>query len=123
MTIEELYSEIGGSYETVMNQLRKETLVARFIVKFLDDQTFNNLTKYIEEKNYDEAFRESHTLKGVSLNLAFKKLSEVAIILTDELRENNKANRNDGVIYRMYTDVKFEYDKVCNLIKEYQASL
>lgn len=85
MTLQECYKTIG-SYEDVMGRLRSERLVQKFVLKFLTDGSYENLHKSLEEKNYEEAFRAAHTIKGVCQNLSFNKLEASSHDLTEALR-------------------------------------
>ena len=41
----------------------------------------------MKDKNYEDAFRSAHTLKGVCQNLSFDRLYEVSNELTELLRD------------------------------------
>lgn len=85
MTLQECYETIG-SYEEVIGRLRSERLVQKFVLKFLTDESYGNLHKSLQEKNYGEAFRAAHTIKGVCQNLSFSKLEASSHDLTEALR-------------------------------------
>ncbi len=87
MTIQECYEAIGGNYEDVLGRLHSEALIRKFALKFLDDKSYSQLKQALEDKNYEEAFRGAHTLKGVSQNLSFDRLYEVSQELTELLRD------------------------------------
>ena len=87
MTVRECYEAIGGNYEDVLGRLRNEALIRKFTLKFLDDQSYLQLKQALENKNYEDAFRSAHTLKGVSQNLSFDRLYEVSNELTELLRD------------------------------------
>lgn len=89
MTIQEVYEEIGGNYDDVLKRLRKAELVEKFSKKFLDDTSFCDLKKALDDENLEDAFRAVHTLKGVCLNLSFASIFEVANELTEMLRPGN----------------------------------
>ena len=78
MTIQECYKAIGGNYEAVLGRLHSEALIQRFTLKFLEDQSYLQLKQALENKNYEDAFRSAHTLKGVCQNLSFDRLYEVS---------------------------------------------
>ena len=71
MTLEQVYAAIGGDYKGVMERLPSADFVRRFALKFLQDDSFPNLKKALEEKDALTAFRAAHTLKGVCQNLGF----------------------------------------------------
>ena len=70
MTMQECYKAIGGNYEAVLGRLHSEALIQRFTLKFLEDQSYLQLKQALENKNYEDAFRSAHTLKGVCQNLS-----------------------------------------------------
>ena len=82
MTIQECYKAIGGNYEAVLGRLHSEALIQRFTLKFFEDQSYLQLKQALENKNYEDAFRSAHTLKGVCQNLSFDRLYEVRIMKT-----------------------------------------
>ena len=87
MTMQECYEAIGGNYEAVLGRLHSEALIRRFALKFLEDQSYLQLKQALENKNYEDAFRSAHTLKGVCQNLSFDRLYEVSHELTELLRD------------------------------------
>lgn len=118
MTLQECYEALGGDYEEVINRLRSERLVQKFVLKFLDDGSFVLLTESMEQENYEEAFRAAHTLKGVSQNLSFTELYQVSSAMSDALR--------GGVTPEapaIFEQVRDTYAKVCTAIQEFQGGL
>lgn len=87
MNLEECYEAIDSDYDDVMRRLGSETLVRKFVLKFLDDTSFRGLKEGLENQDAELAFRSAHTLKGVCMNLGFTKLFEVSSALTEELRD------------------------------------
>nr|WP_296033659.1 Hpt domain-containing protein [uncultured Dorea sp.] len=87
MTIQECYEAIGGNYDDVLKRVRSEALIQRFTLKFLTDKSYPQLKESLEAKNYEDAFRGAHTLKGVCQNLSFDRLYEVSCDLTELLRD------------------------------------
>lgn len=74
-------------YETGLGRfMGKEALFVKFLMKFVDDKSFQNLKEQIENGECEEAFKAAHTLKGVAANLAFDELAKVAGDITEELR-------------------------------------
>lgn len=87
MTIQECYKAIGGNYEDVLGRLNNEALIRKFALMFLEDSSYMQLKQTMADKNYEEAFRSAHTLKGVCQNLSFDRLYEVSHNLTELLRD------------------------------------
>lgn len=86
MTLQECYAALGGDYEEVTGRLRSARLVQKFVLKFLNDPSYDNLIRSMEEQAYDEAFRAAHTIKGVCQNLSFTTLYESSSRLSEALR-------------------------------------
>lgn len=88
MTLEECYKELGGDLEGTVLRLRKEELVHKFALRFLEDPSFDALCASLEMGDYTAAFRAAHTLKGVCQNLGFDRLYKSSSELTEALRGN-----------------------------------
>ena len=86
MTLRECYAALGGDYDDALGRLRSEKLVSKFVLRFLDDKSYELLCASMEEKNYEEAFRAAHTIKGVCSNLAFTVLGRSSSELSEALR-------------------------------------
>ncbi len=86
MSIEECYERLGGDYAEVFSRFRREALIQKFALKFLNDTSFDELSKTLEAGETLEAFRAAHTLKGVCANLSFKRLADSASTITEMLR-------------------------------------
>lgn len=76
MTLKECYDALGGNYEDTVRRLYNEKLVEKFLFKFEEDPSFENLKKALEEEDLETAFRAAHTLKGVAQNMGFDNLAE-----------------------------------------------
>ena len=86
MTLRECYAAMGGNYDDAISRLRSERLVQKFVLKFLGDGSFGLLCQSMEAKNYEEAFRAAHTIKGVCQNLSITKLQDSSSRLCESLR-------------------------------------
>ena len=87
MTLQECYEKMGGNYNEVLTRLTKEERIEKFMIRFLEDTSYQELCNALEKKNYIEVFRMVHTLKGVSLNLGFIKLYEASDKMTEAVRD------------------------------------
>lgn len=88
MGLQELYIEIDGNYKDIMERLVTETRVRKFVLLFLEDDSYKNFLKAMEEENVQEAFRAIHTLKGVCMNLGFQGMYFLVNDMTELLRGN-----------------------------------
>ncbi len=97
MNVKDVYEKIGGDYEEVYSRFRGDERVKKFALKFLNDKSFDLLCESLESGNYEEAFRASHTIKGICSNLAFTRLYQSSCELTELLREGQHDNLDDYV--------------------------
>ncbi len=113
MNLKEFYDKIGGDYEGTIGRLYKEDLVKKFVKKFLNDKSYDDLLEYMKNAELEDAFRAVHTLKGVAINLGFTKLYNVSSTLTEALRHKEY----DGTDM-MLNEVKKEYKLTIDAINE-----
>lgn len=86
MTLESLYDEIGGNYANVKARLLKDARIEKFVLLFLEDDSYQIFLRALENGDPEEAFRGIHTLKGVCANLSFDALYRLASAATEALR-------------------------------------
>ena len=115
MTLQECYEKLNADYEGTLGRLCSEKLVEKFALKFLADDSFELLAESMEAGNYSDAFRASHTLKGVSLNLGFTKLYEASEALTEALRDGGRPENEE-----LLQKVREEYQRTVDLLQELQ---
>lgn len=117
MTIQECYQQFGGNFDEVKKRLPSESLIKKFIAKFLNDHSFPDLQTAMEEGNRESAFRAAHTLKGVCGNLNLDKLLNSASKLTEFLRPETEAvPEGVGVLFE---EVKQDYELTVSAIRAY----
>lgn len=86
MNTVECYRKFGGNYEDVLTRFGSAELVTRFALQFLNDTSYEDLMKALEEGNAESAFRAAHTLKGLCSNLGFTALWKASDSLCEQLR-------------------------------------
>ena len=64
MSLNECYTALEGNFDDVLGRLRSEKLVQKFVLKFLNDGSYDLLCRSLESGDYQEAFRASHTIKA-----------------------------------------------------------
>ncbi len=118
MDLKQCYEQLGGDYNDALTRMMNEGFVERFIIKFLDDKTFESMKSAIESGNVVELFKGAHTMKGIAGNLGFTKLGETASALTEHLR-----GRDSGEIdQQLVKDFLDAYQQVADAINAYKAS-
>ena len=88
LSLKECYDAMGGDYEGVSERLRSENMVRKFALKFLEDRSYDLFCDAMADKNYEEAFRAAHTLKGICQNLGFTRLLKSSSEMSEALRYN-----------------------------------
>ena len=120
MTIEECYSMMGGDWDGIKRRLGNEDLIARLSIKFLSAKEHSEIGAAIGERDWEKAFLNAHTLKGVALNLGYNDLAKATSNLTELLRPRKVDNPREAD--RLYLSVTSEYNKVINAINAYKDS-
>ena len=120
MTIQECYQSLGGNYAEVQQRLPSDRLIKRFVTKFLDDESFAQLTQAMSSGQRETAFRAAHTLKGVCANLSFTRLLTSASALTELLRQESDTIPESAAA--AMADVTRDYSQTVNAIRIYLES-
>ena len=119
MTLKECYIALSGNFDEALSRLMNERLMEKFLQKFLLDLSFSEIKDAFEIKDGEKAFRGAHTLKGVSANLAFTKLSTSSSLLTEALRNTNGVIPEEA--NELYKSVEEDYNLAINTISSYFA--
>ena len=112
MNLKDCYIKFGGDFDEVLGRLRREQIVQKFMYKFLDDKSFHLFEASVENKDYEEALRAVHTLKGICQNLSFTRLFESSSLVTNALKENDWDKAID-----MMPKLSEDYYETINVIK------
>ncbi len=113
MDLKKFYDSVGGSYEEIKNRLPTDKLIEKFVLMLPKDPCYNNLMEGMAKEDWKAAFSASHTLKGVSANLALKNLCAAASALTEDLRSGTPA----PTAQENYQKVQNEYEIVMTALK------
>ena len=116
MTLQECYNIIGD-YNDVSKRLPRDTMIIKFVLKFLDDKSYQQLISSIESADYKEAFMAAHTLKGVCQNLSFTRLYEPSHIMTETLRSGNP---DKSTVAELMEKIREDYEITVNAIKSFR---
>ena len=57
MTLQECYAAMGGDYAGVTSRLPTERMVQKFVLKFLNDGSYDLLVRSMEAEDYAEIGR------------------------------------------------------------------
>lgn len=86
MQLHNFYISVGGNFESVLDRLQSKQIIQKFLLRFVKDQTYNNLKKAIADQDTRSAFLAAHTLKGTAANLGLDSLALAASELTETFR-------------------------------------
>ena len=118
MTLQECYAALGGDYADVATRMPRESMIQKFVLRFLSDGSYDLLCRSLEAGNYEDAFRAAHSIKGVCQNLSFTRLFTSASQLCEALRPGGPPQSPD-----LFTQVKTDYEATLSAIRTYQAGL
>lgn len=111
--LQQLTEVAGTDIPTTLDRfMNNEALYKKFLLKFLQDTTFDNLRKTMEEGNLSSAFSYAHTLKGISANLGLEFLYRKLTVTTDHLR-----NMQTDHISEEMEEIKEQYYRTCAFIR------
>ena len=111
-TLEQAYRELGADYEGVTKRLMGDALVGRFVGKFFEDESFENLRAALAAKDVKAAFMAAHTLKGICQNLGFDNVFAPASALTEVLRADSLEGADE-----LFAQVEAEYNRTAEVLK------
>lgn len=116
MQLVECYKAFGGSYQDVKDRLQSDALIRRLVIKFLSDTSYEKLCNAIREEKYEEAFQAVHTLKGVSQNLSFDRLSASSGRLTELLRRRETVPVDRADCEQLFSQLSADYQEIVEAI-------
>ncbi|MCR5656427.1 MAG: Hpt domain-containing protein [Butyrivibrio sp.] len=108
--------EWGVDWEDASGRfMGKDELFAKFLLKFLNDKSYEQLQLALSKENPEEAFKACHTLKGVTSNLSLNGFKDQVFELTEILR----AGKLDGAD-ELFAQIKDKYVQIIEILKKYE---
>lgn len=81
------FVDAGIDYDDGLNRfMGQEELFVKFLLKYLDDPSYRELVKGLEDRNAEEAFAAAHKMKGVVSFLSLKDLYDALVPVVEALR-------------------------------------
>lgn len=97
-TIKNKLTEAGVDLDKTMERfMDNEALYLKFLKRFPEDPNYKLLKEHISAGDYEEAFRDAHTLKGVAGNLGLDPFYTIVSALTEDLRSRRYERLDDFV--------------------------
>lgn len=118
--LKEQLKNVGVDVDTGLKRfMNNEALYMKFLNKFLTEPTYEQLQECIQKGDYPEAFRQAHTLKGVSANLSLTLLADSVARLVELLRNCENPTEEVAVKAKEYMDeITEKYLEVSSVLKE-----
>lgn len=121
MTVKELYENIGGSLDSALRVLQMEKLVAKFVVRYLNEESCEKLLSAYESGNAQVVFESAHAMKGVCANLGLDRLSETASEICEQFRPGKARTLTDAELDEKVAQLKALHERTVEGIKAFQA--
>lgn len=120
MTVQELYASIG-SYEDVKARLMSDSIIARIVVKFPNDLSFEQLIQAWEQGDHAEVFRAAHTMKGVCANLGLSQLFATLSEIVEAYRPGQEGEQSAVDMADQVEILKLQYDQAVKEIQKFAS--
>lgn len=109
-------NDMGNEVVEFVNRLAgNEVLAAKIIKKFKTDRTFSQLKNSIVEENKIQAYRNLHTLKGVSANLGLTRLASECLQMQLIIRKEASDHTIDA-----FNRLEEEYRVVIQTLEKFE---
>ena len=119
MTLQELYSQIGGDYEQALRVMRVEKLIDKHIRKLVTNGVVDGLVDAAERMEPAELFDAAHAMKGICANLGLTALAEMASEIAEEYRGGNQRKLTDEQAKEKISQIEALYRKTAESIGKY----
>lgn len=121
MTLQELYSNIGESYEQALRVLRVEKLVDKHIRKVITNGLMETLLDAGQSMDAVRLFETAHAVKGNCGNLGLTALAAAASKISEEFRPGTARSMTDGEVKAELAELAALYEKTAKEISRYVA--
>ena len=119
LTLQELYSQIGGDYEQALRVMRVEKLIDKHIRKLVTNGVVDGLVDAAERMEPAELFDAAHAMKGICANLGLTALAEMASEIAEEYRGSNQRKLTDEQAKEKIAQIEALYRKTAESIGKY----
>lgn len=86
MTAKELYIALDEDYNEVFDRIGNDKWIVKYLKKFTAEDYVAILKKAIDDSQWEDLFKASHSLKGLALNLGLSKLAKSSSDLCEAVR-------------------------------------
>jgi HPt (histidine-containing phosphotransfer) domain-containing protein len=121
MTLQELYSAMGESYEQAIRVLRVEKLVDKHIRKLPRNGLFESLLEAGQAMDPEWLFEAAHAAKGNCGNLGLIRLGAAVSEIAEEFRPGNPRRMTDAEVTARLKEIAELYSQASEAIRRYEA--
>ncbi len=123
MTLEELYSKMGGNFAHAKQIMKMDKLIDKYIRRLKDSNFDERMAEAAETMDSTGLFESAHAMKGVCANLGLDELADAAEEITEEFRPGNARKLTDEEAGAKVAAAleKYRYSLAC--IEEYESAL
>ena len=122
MTIQELYTLIGGNYEQAQRVLKMDKMIDKYIRRLKSSGVGEQLAAAGETLDPKGLFESAHAMKGVCANLGLVKLAALADEITEEFRPENSRKLSDAEVKAKLNEINELFGKTLEGIEQYENS-
>ena len=120
MTLQELYSRIGGNYEQAVKIMKSDRLIDKYVRKLKDSQVGQMLAEAAETMDAARLFESAHAMKGVCSNLGLSSLAAAAEEITEEFRAGSPRKLTDDQVKAKLAAIAEQYRLTMEGIRQYE---
>ncbi|NCB91257.1 MAG: Hpt domain-containing protein [Clostridia bacterium] len=114
MKLDEFMKELEMDAKTTRARfMNMDKMLLKFLRKFPEDHSFNDLTEAMKVDDWNCIERAAHTIKGVAGNLGLEDVRRSGQEMVDDVRAGNY-DRLPGE----YAELSEAYEKTCSLIAQ-----
>lgn len=120
MTLQELYHQIGGSYEQAIHVMQMDKLVDKHIRKFPKNGVVEKLLEAGKSMDPVALFEGAHAMKGVCANLGLPAMAAAASEIAEEYRPGNTRHFSDAEVQEKLRKIQESYKIITDGIRQYE---
>lgn len=119
MTLQELYQQIGGSYDQAKRVLRVDRLIDKHIRKLEANGVISKLIEAGKTMDPTQLFETAHAAKGICGNLGLTALADAASEIAEEFRPGNARSLSDAEVSAKIAHIEDLYGQTIEGIRQY----
>ncbi len=97
MNVKKFYEDTGSNYQAALSIMMNDMFIERMVKKFMENNSYQAIIEAYDAKDIKKVFALSHSFKGVTGNLAFTKLFNIACTLTEATRDKEVADIDNEI--------------------------